>query len=58
MKIQVGYDIEFEFPAPTEMLETTIMLKPEYVPGRWFGVKRNPEWRPGMTVTVHVPNPQ
>lgn len=37
-------------PAPTEMLETTIMLKPEYVPARWFGVKRNPEWRPGMTV--------
>jgi Cu(I)/Ag(I) efflux system membrane protein CusA/SilA len=29
-------------PAPTEMLETTIMLKPEYIPdGRW-SVKRNP----------------
>lgn len=37
-------------PAPTEMLETTIMLKPEYIPdGRW-SVKRNPEWRAGMTV--------
>ena len=38
-------------PAPTEMLETTIMLKPEYIPDGWFGVKRNPEWREGMTVT-------
>jgi Cu(I)/Ag(I) efflux system membrane protein CusA/SilA len=37
-------------PAPTEMLETTIMLKPEYVSDGWFGVKRNPEWREGMTV--------
>lgn len=37
-------------PAPTEMLETTIMLKPEYVAdGRW-SVKRNPAWRDGMTV--------
>lgn len=37
-------------PAPTEMLETTIMLKLEYVPdGRWT-VKRNPAWREGMTV--------
>ena len=37
-------------PAPTEMLETTIMLKPEYIPdGRWR-VKRNPAWRDGMTV--------
>ena len=37
-------------PAPTEMLETTIMLKPEYIPdGRW-SVKRNPAWREGMTV--------
>jgi Cu(I)/Ag(I) efflux system membrane protein CusA/SilA len=37
-------------PAPTEMLETTIMLKPEYIPnGRWR-VKRNPAWREGMTV--------
>jgi Cu/Ag efflux pump CusA len=32
------------------MLETTIMLKPEYIPdGRW-SVKRNPAWRDGMTV--------
>jgi len=37
-------------PAPTEMLETTIMLKPEYIPNGWFGVRRNPDWRPGMTV--------
>jgi Cu(I)/Ag(I) efflux system membrane protein CusA/SilA len=37
-------------PAPTEMLETTIMLKPEYVSDGWFGVKRNPEWRKDMTV--------
>ncbi len=37
-------------PAPTEMLETTIMLKPEYVKDGWFGVKRNPEWREGMTM--------
>ena len=37
-------------PAPTEMLETTIMLKPEYVKDGWFGVKRNPVWRKGMTV--------
>ncbi|SKA85175.1 Cu(I)/Ag(I) efflux system membrane protein CusA/SilA [Prosthecobacter debontii] len=37
-------------PAPTEMLETTIMLKPEYIrDGRW-SVKRNPAWREGMTV--------
>jgi len=36
-------------PAPTEMLETTIMLKPEYIPNGRFGVKRNPDWRPGMT---------
>ncbi|MES2595754.1 MAG: efflux RND transporter permease subunit [Verrucomicrobiota bacterium] len=37
-------------PAPTEMLETTIMLKPEYIPdGRW-SVKRNPSWREGMTI--------
>ncbi len=36
-------------PAPTEMLETTIMLKPEYVKDGWFGVKRNPVWREGMT---------
>jgi len=37
-------------PAPTEMLETTIMLKPEYVKDGWFGVKRNPAWREGMTM--------
>ena len=37
-------------PAPTEMLETTIMLKPEYIPDGRFSVKRNPEWREGMTV--------
>jgi len=38
-------------PAPTEMLETTIMLKPEYIPNGRFRVMRNPEWREGMTVT-------
>lgn len=37
-------------PAPTEMLETTIMLKPEYVPDGTFFMKRNPAWRDGMTV--------
>ena len=37
-------------PAPTEMLETTIMLKPEYIPDGRFRVKRNPAWRNGMTV--------
>jgi Cu(I)/Ag(I) efflux system membrane protein CusA/SilA len=37
-------------PAPTEMLETTIMLKPEYIPSGRFTVKRNPAWREGMTV--------
>ncbi|MEO5711922.1 MAG: efflux RND transporter permease subunit [Luteolibacter sp.] len=37
-------------PAPTEMLETTIMLKPEYIPDGKFSVKRNPAWRDGMTV--------
>jgi Cu(I)/Ag(I) efflux system membrane protein CusA/SilA len=37
-------------PAPTEMLETTIMLKPEYIPNGRFRVKRNPDWRDGMTV--------
>jgi len=37
-------------PAPTEMLETTIMLKPEYIPDGRFRVKRNPAWREGMTV--------
>ena len=39
-------------PAPTEMLETTIMLKPEYIPDGKFSVKRNPEWREGMTVEM------
>ncbi len=37
-------------PAPTEMLETTIMLKPEYIPSGRFTTKRNPAWREGMTV--------
>ncbi len=37
-------------PAPTEMLETTIMLKPEYIADGRFSVKRNPAWRDGMTV--------
>ena len=37
-------------PAPTEMIETTIMLKPEYIPNGRFRVKRNPEWREGMTM--------
>jgi len=37
-------------PAPTEMLETTIMLKPEYIPNGRFRVQRNPAWREGMTV--------
>ncbi|HWB04892.1 MAG TPA: efflux RND transporter permease subunit [Verrucomicrobiales bacterium] len=37
-------------PAPAEMLETTIMLKPEYIKDGRFGVKRNPAWRDGMTV--------
>ena len=37
-------------PAPTEMLETTIMLKPEYIPNGKFRMKRNPAWREGMTM--------
>ncbi|MCX6875480.1 MAG: CusA/CzcA family heavy metal efflux RND transporter [Verrucomicrobia bacterium] len=37
-------------PAPTEMLETTIMLKPEYIPNGRFRVMRNPAWREGMTL--------
>jgi Cu(I)/Ag(I) efflux system membrane protein CusA/SilA len=37
-------------PAPTEMLETTIMLKPQYIPDGRFRVKRNPAWRDGMTI--------
>ncbi len=37
-------------PAPTEMLETTIMLHPEYIPdGRW-SMKPNPAWRKDMTL--------
>jgi Cu(I)/Ag(I) efflux system membrane protein CusA/SilA len=44
-------------PAPVEMIETTIMLKPEYIVTNrtWLGfIKipraiRNPEWRPNMT---------
>ncbi|MBK8000435.1 MAG: efflux RND transporter permease subunit [Verrucomicrobia bacterium] len=45
-------------PAPTEMLETTITLKPEWIPTNRTvlglikipRVVRNPEWRDGMTV--------
>lgn len=37
-------------PAPTEMLETTIMLKPEYVADGRFSVKPNPAWRKDMTL--------
>lgn len=37
-------------PAPTEMLETTITLKPEFIPDGMFFMKRNPAWRDGMTV--------
>ncbi|MBI3880109.1 MAG: efflux RND transporter permease subunit, partial [Verrucomicrobia bacterium] len=44
-------------PAPVEMIETTIMLKPEWVDTNrtWLGFLklpatiRNPEWRPNMT---------
>ncbi|NBV20543.1 MAG: efflux RND transporter permease subunit [Proteobacteria bacterium] len=44
-------------PAPVEMIETTIMLKPEWLPTNrvYFGflkipgVYRNPQWRPGST---------
>lgn len=36
-------------PAPVEMIETTIMLKPEYITDGWR-VKRNPVWREGMTM--------
>jgi Cu(I)/Ag(I) efflux system membrane protein CusA/SilA len=32
------------------MLETTIMLKPEFIPDGKFRVKRNPAWRDGMTM--------
>jgi Cu(I)/Ag(I) efflux system membrane protein CusA/SilA len=45
-------------PAPIEMLETTITLKPEYLPRTRNvlgfipipGTERNPAWRPGMTI--------
>lgn len=37
-------------PAPTEMLETTITLKPEWIPKGRFGMQRNPDWREGMTI--------
>ena len=37
-------------PAPTEMLETTIMLKPELIPNGRFRMQRNPAWREGMTM--------
>jgi Cu(I)/Ag(I) efflux system membrane protein CusA/SilA len=44
-------------PAPVEMIETTITLKPEWISTNrlWWGflpipkVIRNPEWRPGVT---------
>ncbi|MFM1769384.1 MAG: hypothetical protein RJA22_1913 [Verrucomicrobiota bacterium] len=35
-------------PAPVEMIETTILLKPEWVADGWR-MRRNPAWRPGMT---------
>lgn len=46
-------------PAPTEMLETTITLKPEWISTnrtllgfiKLPSVVRNPEWREGMTVS-------
>ncbi len=38
-------------PAPVEMIETTIMLKPEYIADGWR-VKRNPAWREGMTIQM------
>jgi len=45
-------------PAPTEMLETTITLKPEWIPTnrtvlgfiKMPRLVRNPEWREGMTM--------
>jgi copper/silver efflux system protein len=44
-------------PAPVEMIETTIILKPEFIATnrtllgfiKWPTVVRNPEWREGMT---------
>ncbi len=44
-------------PAPVEMIETTIILKPEYIPTNktllgfipWPTVVRNTEWRDGVT---------
>ena len=45
-------------PAPVEMIETTIVLKPEFISTnrtifgfiKWPGVVRNPAWRADMTV--------
>jgi Cu(I)/Ag(I) efflux system membrane protein CusA/SilA len=36
-------------PAPLSMIETTIMLKPEYGPRDWKTLKRPRIWREGMT---------
>ncbi len=35
-------------PAPVEMIETTITLKPQFISDGWR-TKLNPAWRPGMT---------
>jgi Cu(I)/Ag(I) efflux system membrane protein CusA/SilA len=35
-------------PAPVEMIETTIVLKPQFI-SEGFRTRRNPAWRPGMT---------
>ena len=35
-------------PAPVEMIETTIILKPQFI-ADGLRVRPNPEWRPGMT---------
>src|SRR6185436_1180434 len=35
-------------PAPVEMIETTILLKPQFI-AAGLRMKPNPEWRPGMT---------
>src|SRR5262249_51479479 len=35
-------------PAPVEMIETTILLKPQFIADGWR-VKRNPAWRADMT---------
>ncbi len=45
-------------PAPVEMIETTIVLKPEWISTnrtvlgfvKWPTVVRNPAWRPNMTI--------